>query len=112
MKGMKYILWFEPERVVRGTPITREHPEYLIPDPNGGPFLLLDLGNPDAWQYCFDTLANFIEKLRIDCLRQDFNFEPLPYWRSRTSQSPGRRGNPPHSRAVPAVGRALTRFRI
>ena len=88
--GMKYILWFEPERVVRGTPITREHPEYLIPDPNGGPFLLLDLGNPDAWQYCFDTLANFIEKLRIDCLRQDFNFEPLPYWRSK--DEPDRQG--------------------
>ena len=88
--GMKYILWFEPERVVRGTPIAREHPEYLIPDPNGGPFLLLDLGNPDAWQYCFDTLASFIEKLRIDCLRQDFNFEPLPYWRSK--DEPDRQG--------------------
>lgn len=81
--GMKFLLWFEPERVISGTPVIIEHPEYFIHiggDEN--PANLLDLGNPDAWQYIFSTLCSLIDKIGIDCLRQDFNFEPLEYWRS------------------------------
>jgi alpha-galactosidase len=29
-RGMKFVLWFEPERVRTGTPIEREHPEFLL----------------------------------------------------------------------------------
>ena len=29
-KGMKFLLWFEPERAVVGTPLTIEHPEWFI----------------------------------------------------------------------------------
>lgn len=83
--GMKYLLWFEPERVISDTPIASEHPEYFIGHPNGhgSKNLLLNLGNEHAWQYCFDTLAQKIQELEIDCYRNDFNFEPLEYWRSR-----------------------------
>ena len=28
--GMKFILWFEPERVIKSTPIVKEHPEYFL----------------------------------------------------------------------------------
>lgn len=27
---MRFTLWFEPERVVKGTQVTREHPEWLL----------------------------------------------------------------------------------
>lgn len=80
--GMKFLLWFEPERVIKSTPIVREHPEYFLgSDYDGDNNLLLNLGFPEAWNYCFETLSGLIEKLGIDCYRQDFNFDPLHYWR-------------------------------
>ncbi len=80
--GMKFLLWVEPERVIRTTPVALEHPEYFLsptePECNNR---LLNLGNPNAWDYCFKTIAGLIEELKIDCYRQDFNFAPLDYWR-------------------------------
>ena len=89
--GMKFLLWFEPERVLSDVPIAKEHPEYLIKSPYDGDMNnLLDLGRDDAWQYCFDTISSHIERLGLDCYRQDFNFEPLGFWRSK--DEPDRRG--------------------
>ena len=87
--GMKFLLWFEPERVRYQTPIVSEHPEYFLR--NGESHnLLLDLGNEEAWNYCFETLSGIIERLNIDCYRQDFNFQPLTYWRQNDAED--RRG--------------------
>ena len=81
--GMKFILWFEPERAVRDMPAVREHPDYFLVSPDGRDVsVLLNLGNEEAWRYCFNTLSNVIETLRVDCYRQDFNFSPLKYWRA------------------------------
>ena len=89
--GMKYLLWFEPERVRANVPIVSEHPEYFLKAGGGDPNnYLLDLGNESAWNYCFDMLCDIIEKLDINCYRQDFNFEPLGYW--RTNDTDDRRG--------------------
>lgn len=89
--GMKFLLWFEPERVLSDVPIAKEHPEYLIKSPYDGDMNnLLDLGRDDAWRYCFDTIASHIERLGLDCYRQDFNFEPLGFWRSK--DAPDRKG--------------------
>ncbi len=80
--GMKFLLWFEPERVKRGTPIVEEHSEYFFKDAeesNGD--LLLNLGDEKAWQYCFDFISTQIEKLNLSFYRQDFNMDPLEYWR-------------------------------
>ncbi len=78
--GMKFLLWLEPERVINNTPVASEHPEYFIALDNNDN-LLLNLGNDEAWQYCFDMLSEKIEELSIDCYRQDFNIWPLMYWR-------------------------------
>lgn len=79
--GKKFLLWFEPERAIRGTPITLEHPEYFLAHPTApSSNLLLNLGNPEAWTYCFEMLSEKIERLRVCCLRQDFNMAPLAYW--------------------------------
>ena len=83
--GMKFILWFEPERVIKGTPITRKHPEYFL-EKGDNKNLLLDLGNEDAWQYCYQTLSNLIEQIGVDGYRQDFNMSPLSYWRKNDSE--------------------------
>ncbi|MBR4867107.1 MAG: alpha-galactosidase, partial [Clostridia bacterium] len=80
--GRKFLLWVEPERVIYSTPTAMAHPEYFLSTDNPGDSnRLLNLGNPAAWKYCYETLANLIETLKIDCYRQDFNFHPLPYWR-------------------------------
>lgn len=80
--GMKFLLWFEPERVRRGAPIVFEHPEYFIfSEDEKNQDLLLDLGNDEAWNYCYYTISNLIEDIGIDCYRQDFNMPPLSYWR-------------------------------
>lgn len=79
--GKKFLLWFEPERVIKGTPVTKEHPEYLLSDKNpDNTNLLLNLGNEEAYNYCFNTLSEIIDTLKIDCYRNDFNFSPLKFW--------------------------------
>ena len=90
--GMKFLLWFEPERVVAGVPATIEHPEYFLPSATPGEerLRLLDLGNPSAWQYVLDTLSTMINDLGIDVYRQDFNMAPLATWRAADAED--RRG--------------------
>ncbi len=83
--GKKFLLWFEPERVRRKAPIVSEHPEYFI-DIGSSNNLLLNLGNPEAWDYCTKTIGDIIEELHIDIYRQDFNFAPLDYWRKNDAE--------------------------
>jgi len=76
--GIGFLLWFEPERVFQGTSWTREHPEYLLGPV--GPNYLYNLGNPAARQALTDKLVKLINDGNISCYRQDFNFDPRPYW--------------------------------
>jgi len=78
--GMKFLLWFEPERAVCGTPITEEHPDWFLGKRQKGENLLLNLGNHEAWKWCTELVAGKIKEYGIDCYRQDFNFSPLFYW--------------------------------
>ena len=91
--GMRFLLWFEPERAMPGTPVFEEHPEYFHPTPvivKGKPRYLLDLGNEKAWQYIFDALCRIIRENGIDIYRQDFNMDPQTAWAA--DDAPGRRG--------------------
>lgn len=88
--GLRFVLWFEPERVICGTPITEEHPEYFLGDRGKGYNMLLNLGDPAAWKYCCDLLSERIETLGVDVYRQDFNMAPLDFWRKNDTE--GRRG--------------------
>lgn len=83
--GMKLLLWFEPERVMPSVPLAKEHPEYLlkkVAKDRDGWCYTLNLGDEAAWQYCFDLLSGFIERLHIDCYRQDANVGQLDFWRA------------------------------
>ena len=79
---LKFLLWVEPERAIKNTPVTVSNPEYFIfpEDPNDNT-LLLNLGNEDALKYCIESASKLIEEIGIDCFRQDFNMAPLDYWR-------------------------------
>ena len=87
--GAKFLLWFEPERVRPQTMIDREHPEWLIKLPGRDDYLF-DLGNSDARIWLTDYLTDFMRKEGIDYYRQDFNFDPYPYWTAK--DQPGRIG--------------------
>ena len=77
--GMGFLLWFEPERVAGGTHIARENPEWVI-SPGGDGAGLFNLGIPEAREYMTRYLSAVIEAYDIDCLRIDFNINPLPFW--------------------------------
>ncbi len=90
-KGLRFLLWFEPERVMPNTWMHAHHPEWLIPPSVHTPpewrymltdrFYLVDLGNPDALAWLKERLISMIREIGIDIYRQDFNMAPLWHWR-------------------------------
>ena len=71
-------MWFEPERVTAGTWLTDNHPEWILGGKDGG---LLNLGHPDARQWLTDHIDKLLTEQGIDLYRQDFNMDPLEFWR-------------------------------
>lgn len=88
-RGLRFVLWFEPERVCRGTEIYNEHADMLLFKPDGGDGLF-NLADDRARGFLRDKLIAFIRDNGIDVYRQDFNFDPLPYWRAHDEE--GREG--------------------
>ncbi len=88
--GMKFVLWFEPERARPRSRLAREHPEFFLRTPANPDNLLYNLGDPSALAFLIDLLSTRIAELGVDIYRQDFNFDPLPYWQA--ADSPGRVG--------------------
>ena len=80
--GMKFLLWFEPERAIWGTPLTQEHPEWFLGEKKELMTVLLNLGIPEARRWITDLIVSKIEEFGVDCYRQDFNMDPLAFWRS------------------------------
>ena len=76
--GMKFLVWFEPERVSRGSMIDRDHPEWVI-----GPVTewggLFNWGIPAAREWMTNLLSQQITDGKIDIFRNDFNMESLSY---------------------------------
>ena len=85
--GMKFILWFEPERVAKGTQIADEHPQYVFGGSNGG---LFKLNDPEARQFLTELILTRIKQFGVDVYRQDFNIDPLGFWRA--NDAPNRQG--------------------
>ncbi len=77
--GSKAILWFEPERVHAGTWLAENHPEWIYGGRGGG---LVKLGDPECRRWITDRVSQVIGEEGIDFYRQDFNIDPLYYWRS------------------------------
>ena len=86
-KNMRFILWFEPERVGADTEIAKEHPEFVFGGKEGG---LFKLNDPKARQFLTDLLAKRIEEYGLDVYRNDFNIDPLSFWRK--NDTPDRQG--------------------
>ncbi len=85
--GTKFVLWFEPERVVDGSWLAVEHPEWILKSGGGW---LLNLGHPEAWKWVVETIDGLITSQGVDVYRQDFNMQPLGCWRA--ADAPDRQG--------------------
>ncbi len=100
-RGVRMMVWFDPERVAKGSELHREHPEWCLASrANTFPeapthsaldeSLLLNLANPDAVRWISDRVSSLIQSEGIDLYRQDYNIDPLTYWLE--NDEPGREG--------------------
>ena len=99
--GCKFMVWFEPERVVKDSDWAYEHPEYMLQAGGGKavphtikrPYpdsFMIDMGNPDARKWMTEKILKLLEENRIDYYRQDYNIDPEYFWTS--NDEPGRKG--------------------
>ncbi len=86
-KNVKIVVWFEPERVHKDTWLTKNHPEWILGGRDGG---LLNLGNPEARDWLINHVDGLLTSQGIDLYRQDFNMDPLKFWRD--NDTPDRQG--------------------
>ena len=82
------LVWFEPERVAPGTWLYQNRADWLLGA--DGRDKLLNLGNPAAWKWLCEHIDKVLREQGIDLYRQDFNFDPLGYWRG--NDGPDRQG--------------------
>jgi len=89
-RGMKFMLWFEPERV--GDPdcwLAKTHPAWLLPGTSHG--ALLNEGHPAALSWLINHVDGMIKSQGIDWYREDMNGGgPLRAW--RRNDAPDRQG--------------------
>jgi len=85
--GKRAMVWMEPERVHPGTWIADNHPEWVFGGKEGG---LLKLGEPACREWLTDHIDRLLTEQGIDFYRQDFNMDPLGYWRA--NDAPDRQG--------------------
>ena len=113
--GMKFLLWFEPERVMPGTWLFEHHRDWLLKPSADTPqrygymvkdrFHLVDLARPEALAWLRETIAGMIAENGIDIYRQDFNMYPLWYWQARREGRPPRvRRSPLHRKPLRVLG--------
>jgi alpha-galactosidase len=114
-KGLKYILWYEPERVSPGTELY-EKKEWLLHLKPGHEIYrneqntreqrfvdneaernqlrkgdaLYNMGNDDACEYLTKLISKTIFDFNLDIFRLDFNISPLKFWQD--ADTPGREG--------------------
>ncbi|MDM8007940.1 MAG: alpha-galactosidase [Phycisphaerae bacterium] len=76
--GMRFMLWFEPERVGLDTQIAKEHMDFVF---KGEHNHLFRLNDPKARRWLTDLLLQRIGEYGLDIYRNDFNIAPLDSWR-------------------------------
>ncbi|MCR5150624.1 MAG: alpha-galactosidase [Clostridiales bacterium] len=80
-RGMKFLLWYEPERCCKGTEVYNEckkHDGWLIE--KSDEVNMVNLAFDGACDYLGSLIANSIKDNKVGLYRQDFNFQPLAMW--------------------------------
>jgi alpha-galactosidase len=78
--GMEFGLWVEPEMVNLDSDLARKHPEWVLGPARGvGPAsrhqYVLDVANPEVWDYLLRALDTLVGTYGIDYLKWDHNRE-------------------------------------
>ena len=90
-RGMEFGFWVEPEMVNLDSDVVRAHPEWIVGPSvqsykDGGRLPLewrhqhiIDLVNPDAWQYIYDRVDALLRENNISYLKWDQNRDLLEH---------------------------------
>jgi alpha-galactosidase len=90
-RGMKFLLWFDPEGVAPGSIIAKEHPQWVLHRPNEGPWGgIFRFGDSEALKWMTNLLSDRIRDWGVDIYRNDRNTNPLPFW--ERADPPDRQG--------------------
>ncbi|MDO4586541.1 MAG: NPCBM/NEW2 domain-containing protein [Planctomycetia bacterium] len=81
--GLKFVLWFEPERVAPNTEIATKYPQYVFGGEKGG---LYKLNDPEARKHLTELLLKRIKDYKVGVYRNDFNIDPLSFWRANDAE--------------------------
>ena len=90
--GVKFLLWFEPERV--GHPhswLATQHPEWLLAGVSSTAGAILNEGDPAAFHWLTNHMSALIKANGVDWYREDMNGAgPVSAWRNH--DTPNRQG--------------------
>lgn len=80
--GMQFGLWFEPEMINLDSDLAREHPDWVLGPRQGlGPASrsqhVLDIANPEAYEYLLERIDHLVRLHEIDYLKWDHNRDLL-----------------------------------
>jgi len=86
-RKMLYGLWFEPERVVADTELHRVHPDWCLSSSSGrqGTYLA-NFGLKAVRDHFLAIVKGFMDLPGFGVYRQDFNMDPLAYWRHNDAE--------------------------
>lgn len=77
--GAKFMVWFEPERVIKDTGWGVNLRKWML-DAEGTDAYLFDLGNKEALEWLCKFIGDMMEENGIDYYRQDFNMSIDNFW--------------------------------
>lgn len=72
--GMKFALWFEPERAHASSRVAIELPHAMRSAPDT-PHLLVDFGYPEAREWMVERIAVAVERWSVDWIKWDMNVD-------------------------------------
>lgn len=93
--GIRFLQWFELERVTEGSELDVEHPEwmlYAINDKGERDWTrMLNLANEECMNWAIERVDSLIKQGHVKIYRQDYNmYRPSVFWAAGDSE--GRRG--------------------
>ena len=79
--GSEFLVWFEPERIFKGSRWSKELPkEWLMDAGEGTESYLFNLADTAAVSWLSRYINKFMDDNGIDHYRQDYNIEPAGFW--------------------------------
>ena len=90
-KGIKTLMWFEPERVTMIDELQKRfgyNPEWALPlFPDYFPFQYLyiynNIANPECYEWTKNRVFKVLKDKKIDLYRMDFNLNPAAAWQNQ-----------------------------